>query len=494
MDLSHGFRIPLFFLISGFFTAMLWQRRGLKAVLMHRYRRVFLPCMLSVVIITPLTLVIAMNFREPPHERPNSDPLWASIQLGDAPAVRQQIADGADINAVHAELGKTYLSLAALVGQPEMVTLLLDQGADVNLRNRDGGTPLHEAAFLGRHDVFDLLIQNGADQDAKNRRGQLAQYRTQIKLTYTNAVARRLNIAIDRSQLDAGRARIQSRFNMPEYVPTANPLQLVLDFPVFLHLWFLYYLCWLVLAFAVVAYFADRWGSGRMQGTIKWLVMSPVALVGWMLLTMIPQWFWGWKAPEIYGPINSELLSIVPRLHGLAYYGLFFAFGAFYFQCKDVSGQLGRRWRITLPLAVLVVFPLGLEFSSGVFGFADNLVGGMLVGGTSERLIADALQVLYAWLMAIALIGLFRSFLVRGNKYIRYVSDSSYWLYIAHLPLVLFVQWLVLDWPLPVIAKFAFVVLSVTCVLLILYEYVIRYGWVGTLLNGRRTRQQPAQT
>jgi len=29
----HGFRMQLFFLISGFFTAMLWQKRGLKGAL-----------------------------------------------------------------------------------------------------------------------------------------------------------------------------------------------------------------------------------------------------------------------------------------------------------------------------------------------------------------------------------------------------------------------------------------------------------------------------
>ena len=28
----HGFRMPLFFLLSGFFTTMLWRRRGLPAV------------------------------------------------------------------------------------------------------------------------------------------------------------------------------------------------------------------------------------------------------------------------------------------------------------------------------------------------------------------------------------------------------------------------------------------------------------------------------
>ena len=38
----HGFRMPLFFLISGFFTAMLWRKRGLTALLGHRFKRICL--------------------------------------------------------------------------------------------------------------------------------------------------------------------------------------------------------------------------------------------------------------------------------------------------------------------------------------------------------------------------------------------------------------------------------------------------------------------
>ena len=41
----HGFRMPLFFIISGFFTAMLWKKRGAGALVSHRFRRVFLPCL-----------------------------------------------------------------------------------------------------------------------------------------------------------------------------------------------------------------------------------------------------------------------------------------------------------------------------------------------------------------------------------------------------------------------------------------------------------------
>ncbi len=488
MDLIHGFRVPLFFVVSGFFTAMLWRKRGLKALLKNRFHRVFVPCMLSLVFIIPLTFAINLSTRQPAHEREYSDPLWTSVHRGDAPAVRRHITDGADVNAVHPEFGRTYLSLATLAGRPEIVELLLDQGADINARNRDGGTPLHEAAFFGRHDLFDLLIQQGADQNVQNKSGQLPQTRIQVSWSYAKAIARWLDIPIDRQQLEAGRAEIQSRFDVPGYAPKVSWVQLVLTFPIFLHLWFLWYLCWLVVAFAIVVHFVGRWGSGRMQGTTKWLVTSPFALVGWILLTMVPQWFWDSNIPDLFGANTASLFGLLPRLPGLAYFGLFFAFGACYFECNDVSGQLGKRWRITLPLAVLVVFPLGLELSKGVFGFAHGLSG-----GTLERLLSNAVQVLYAWLMAIAGIGLFRSLLVRENRYIRYVSDSSYWLYLAHLPLVFFTQWLVLEWPLPVVVKFALVVLFVTGILLIAYEYVVRYTWVGTLLNGPRTRQQPAQ-
>ena len=49
----HGFRMPVFFLLSGFFTAMLWRRRGMKSMLTHRFRRVLLPFLLGLVTIVP---------------------------------------------------------------------------------------------------------------------------------------------------------------------------------------------------------------------------------------------------------------------------------------------------------------------------------------------------------------------------------------------------------------------------------------------------------
>ncbi|MHC4606447.1 MAG: acyltransferase family protein, partial [Planctomycetota bacterium] len=49
----HAFRMPLFFLLSGFFTAMLWRNRGMSRLIRHRWRRIVLPLLLGLVTVTP---------------------------------------------------------------------------------------------------------------------------------------------------------------------------------------------------------------------------------------------------------------------------------------------------------------------------------------------------------------------------------------------------------------------------------------------------------
>ena len=51
----HGFRMPVFFLLSGFFTAMLWERRGLQALGRHRLKRIGLPLLVCMFTIIPAT-------------------------------------------------------------------------------------------------------------------------------------------------------------------------------------------------------------------------------------------------------------------------------------------------------------------------------------------------------------------------------------------------------------------------------------------------------
>src|SRR5580704_14667177 len=55
----HGFRMPLFFVMSGFFSAMLLDRRGRGSLVKHRFHRVFLPLLAGMFTIVPLTIGVS---------------------------------------------------------------------------------------------------------------------------------------------------------------------------------------------------------------------------------------------------------------------------------------------------------------------------------------------------------------------------------------------------------------------------------------------------
>jgi peptidoglycan/LPS O-acetylase OafA/YrhL len=71
----------------------------------------------------------------------------------------------------------------------------------------------------------------------------------------------------------------------------------------------------------------------------------------------------------------------------------------------------------------------------------------------------------------------------------RYLADASYWCYLIHLPLVVWLQVLVAKWPVNGWLKFAGINLVAMILLLLTYEWFVRYTFIGTVLNGRRERE-----
>jgi peptidoglycan/LPS O-acetylase OafA/YrhL len=70
----------------------------------------------------------------------------------------------------------------------------------------------------------------------------------------------------------------------------------------------------------------------------------------------------------------------------------------------------------------------------------------------------------------------------------RYLADASYWLYLIHLPILMTLQVAVsqLDWPWPL--KFAAIMLIALPLMFASYQWLVRYSFIGTVLNGRRMR------
>src|SRR5690606_26471043 len=56
IGIIHQFRMPLFFLLAGFFMALLVERTDSEAALLNRARRILLPLLLCLPTILPLTL------------------------------------------------------------------------------------------------------------------------------------------------------------------------------------------------------------------------------------------------------------------------------------------------------------------------------------------------------------------------------------------------------------------------------------------------------
>ncbi len=68
----------------------------------------------------------------------------------------------------------TLLILSAGCGHTDVVRTLLGKGADVNLSNRNGWTPLMAAVAKGHEDVVELLLEHGADPNMRHAYGWTA--------------------------------------------------------------------------------------------------------------------------------------------------------------------------------------------------------------------------------------------------------------------------------------------------------------------------------
>ena len=98
---------------------------------------------------------------------PSSELLQQSVTDGNVEAVKQHLADGADVNVKDEARGLTPLHFATQNGQKEIVELLIADGADVNAKMNNGMTPLDCSALIppssNKTEIVDILSKHGGE-------------------------------------------------------------------------------------------------------------------------------------------------------------------------------------------------------------------------------------------------------------------------------------------------------------------------------------------
>lgn len=100
-----------------------------------------------------------------------SSPLHLAAAIGNLNMVRLLVKElGANIE-IRDFSGLTPLSVAVGEGTFEMVEELIKLGAKVNTKGYHGDTPLHGATVVARKDVVSFLLGKGADPNGKDNNG-----------------------------------------------------------------------------------------------------------------------------------------------------------------------------------------------------------------------------------------------------------------------------------------------------------------------------------
>jgi peptidoglycan/LPS O-acetylase OafA/YrhL len=143
-----------------------------------------------------------------------------------------------------------------------------------------------------------------------------------------------------------------------------------------------------------------------------------------------------------------------------------------------------RRWLLNLLLGAVLI-----AVSLAIVGIEPS------VQPIADRSRSLAYAVCYAmalWCSTFAVVGLALRFLSGRSAVRRWVADSSYWLYIVHLPIIMTLQVVVAPWALPWPAKLAVVLGVGLAIMLTSYQLLVRYSFIGWILNGPRPNPRKA--
>jgi peptidoglycan/LPS O-acetylase OafA/YrhL len=243
------------------------------------------------------------------------------------------------------------------------------------------------------------------------------------------------------------------------------------------HLWFLYVLLLCYTAALGVratlgrSAFLQRWadaGVRRLASPVGPLLLAlPLAAA----LVTHPKWFTWFGIP-------TPDQSLYPSLAAWVAFGSAFGFGWLLHRQPGSLQRWAAHWPLHLGVAGLATLGCLLHV-----GLAPKLLPATRGVANIAYAIGYAVA---AWSWTVAVIGLGLRLLSGHSPIRRYLADASYWIYIAHLPLVMALQVAMSRVQWPWVAEFTLVLVATLAILLPSYDLLVRNTLIGAWLNGRR--------
>ena len=539
-EFIHGFRMQLFFLVSGFFTSMMLLKRGSFSVSIQRVKRILVPLILSIIILAPLMNNMGklnewkkeINEKDVPEKRSEikGSSIWAAAKRNDLNLLNSKISEGFDVNKKDF-MQATPLHWAAAYGNNKSIEILLSNGANINSTDGKGSTPLHWASFMARPITIELLILKGADPSKKNIDGSTSFDSAELDqgtmkfILGALRIDEDLDLIMDR-RIDARAALSGKKLNFITKIPAKindfinknyfinffGNKQIILH-----HMWFLYFLFVIGIAFCLIFKIFDlvypfkNWSNLPPYITISIRLTLVCVLI---FLTYQTQLKMG---SNEFGPATAiffkpdKLIDIFvlngfdgkPAWWILAHYFLFFTCGALMYGFRNFGIISKFIWPLLFFTGFVFLIIALREFNkpcpdwlnlrkdlSGPFAFLNESINSIYEWIKTFNNPKPLVTTIYCWAMIFGFIGFFKFFFSKGRPMVRYISDSSYWLYLGHQPLVQAYQILLSDWDIEIYVKFPLICFITALTLIIIYHYFIRYTFIGTLLNGPRKKVQ----
>ena len=262
-------------------------------------------------------------------------------------------------------------------------------------------------------------------------------------------------------------------FKIMKDVPDAPPAELSTT-----HLWFLFNLFLFVLTVALMykfKFFQSKFVSKITS--VKFIIfIFPLILVPALFTQPVPH-----SAPE----------KFYPQLWSFGFYGLFFILGGMVFLKQNILDEINhyKNWLLVTSIIIYTYFYYSLPVTISVEAIMEMMAGNNYdLSYFIKQIplaIAEAYIAVYMTLYCL-LIG--KQFLNKHNKVFKLISNSSYWVYIIHMPVLLMVQFILLDIDMNIWFKFVISIAVTFFIGMLTYVAFIRQTPIGWLLNGRKKK------